>query len=201
MKRKAIHPRKKQKILERDNFKCVNCGVSGDFNALEVDHIISIKDGGTNDDSNLQTLCYKCNMVKYHKKNVTNRFLLDLTPLERLELIKNKLEEYKNLNYNEFKVVFTQDELFKRLRLSIFDIKDLFYDISKNKIKNKVQSNKYNKQRDLLLYILKEKTCLPYKELHNLLKSYNYSISFQQIAKICTKFDGKFSLRLAKIKK
>ncbi len=194
MKRKSIHPRKKQKIFERDNFKCVNCGVNGDFNVLELDHIVSIKDGGTNDDSNLQTLCYKCNMAKYHKKNITNKFLLNLNPLERLELIKKRLDEYKHLSYSEFKLIFTQDELFKRLRLNIFDIKDLFYDISINKKdkKDKRELNshqkKFKEQRDLLISLIKKKLGLSYRELSNFLKEERLSLSYVQLRDICTKF-------------
>lgn len=191
MQRKSIHPRKKQKILERDNFKCVNCGVNGDFNALEVDHIISIKDGGTNDNSNLQTLCYKCNMDKYYKKNITNKFLLDLTPLERLELIKKRLDEYKHLSYPEFKVIFTQDELFKRVKIDFSSLTNLFIETSGNK-KKKIELNSFQKrfgeERNLLIYILRKKLGLSYRELSDFLKEKGLSLSYVQLRDICTKF-------------
>lgn len=54
-------------VLKRDKFKCVACGASPakDENVqLEIDHIIPWSKGGTNDDSNLQTLCHKCNRGK-----------------------------------------------------------------------------------------------------------------------------------------
>ncbi len=194
MNRKSIHPRKKQKIFERDNFKCVNCGARGDFNALEVDHIISVKDGGIDDYSNLQTLCYKCNMNKYYKKNVTNKFLLDLTPLERLELIKEKLKEYKHLSYPEFKVVFTQDELFKRIRIDFAHLVDLFKEIScykKKKIEKRELNSfqkRFGEERNLLIHILKKKLNLSYRELSNLLKEFELSLSYVQIRSICAKF-------------
>jgi len=88
--------------------------------------------------------------------------------------------------------------------LNVSDIKDLFYDISinkKNKIDKKPNTSKYKGQRDLLLYLLKKNTSINLKELDELLKSYKFSISFQQIAKICAKFDGKSPLRLVKTKK
>ncbi|MFZ2488419.1 MAG: HNH endonuclease [Anaerolineae bacterium] len=59
--RRPLTPQKRQRIRERDNNKCVICG-SGD--RLEVDHIIPAAIGGTNEDSNLQTLCMKCNRAK-----------------------------------------------------------------------------------------------------------------------------------------
>jgi 5-methylcytosine-specific restriction endonuclease McrA len=59
--RRPMSPRKKQAIKDRDNNRCVFCGSD---ERLEVDHIIAVSIGGTNDDSNLQTLCKKCNRAK-----------------------------------------------------------------------------------------------------------------------------------------
>src|SRR5262245_53856847 len=50
----------RSQILQRDGYRCRMCGVSaqdGDDVRLEVDHIIPRSAGGTNDESNLQTLC------------------------------------------------------------------------------------------------------------------------------------------------
>lgn len=55
------------KILQRDNFTCQACGRSPKIVpglALEVDHIKEIDMGGTNDEDNLQTLCWECNEGK-----------------------------------------------------------------------------------------------------------------------------------------
>ncbi len=49
---------------------------------------------------------------------------------------------------------------------------------------------KYREQRDLLLYLLKETTKMTYQQLDNFLQDYEFSLSFQQIAKICSKFKG-----------
>jgi 5-methylcytosine-specific restriction endonuclease McrA len=48
-------------ILERDDFRCQHCGVR---RFLTVDHILPVGLGGTNDPSNLQTLCNSCNCSK-----------------------------------------------------------------------------------------------------------------------------------------
>ena len=184
-KRRAVHPRKKQKIFERDGFKCVNCSKSGDFNALEVDHVISIKDGGTNEDSNLQTLCYRCNMNKLHKKEVTNKYFLNLSPLERLDVIKKRLVEYKHLSYAEFKVIFTQDELFNRLRLSLLYLEDLFRVISGTKRENSGFKSRFSKQRDILINILCQETGKTLREVQIILQKSGITLSFQQISKIC----------------
>ncbi|WP_414619264.1 HNH endonuclease [Calothrix sp. CCY 0018] len=51
-------------VLHRDNNKCVFCGRSAKQVQLEVDHIIPFSKGGSNDLSNLQTLCINCNRGK-----------------------------------------------------------------------------------------------------------------------------------------
>ena len=191
MKRKIIHPRKKQKIFERDNFTCVECGVSGDFNCLEVDHIISVVNGGTNDEDNLQTLCYKCHMEKRWKNKKDNDSFTNLSPLDRLELIKKRLNEYKHLTYPEFRVVYTQDELFQRLRIDFLYLEELFRSISGNKKTNGGWKSRFTQERDLLIYILKENTGKNLKELELLLSEYNFPLCFQQIRKICNKFEEK----------
>lgn len=190
-RRQSINPRQKQKILERDNFKCVSCGASGDFNCLEVDHIIPIVNGGYNNESNLQTLCYRCNMAKRFGKDISNKYFLDLNPLDRLELVKERLKLYKNLTYAEFKVVFTQDELFKRLRLDLLYLNDLFFEISNLKRETCLKNNKYKEQRNVLLNIIRDLKDIPLQELEKWLHIHNFNISFQQISKICSKIEEK----------
>jgi len=58
-------------VLARDKWKCLSCGRTTRENGvlLEVDHIIPRSKGGTDDISNLQTLCKKCNIGKSNKDN------------------------------------------------------------------------------------------------------------------------------------
>jgi 5-methylcytosine-specific restriction endonuclease McrA len=51
-------------VLHRDGYKCVFCGRSAKQVQLEVDHIVPFSKGGSNDLSNLQTLCFDCNRGK-----------------------------------------------------------------------------------------------------------------------------------------
>ncbi|MBD2210238.1 HNH endonuclease [Nostoc linckia FACHB-104] len=51
-------------VLQRDGHKCVSCGRFPPEVTLEVDHKEPFSKGGSNDISNLQTLCYKCNRGK-----------------------------------------------------------------------------------------------------------------------------------------
>lgn len=49
------------KIFDRDGYKCVVCGAGKN---LTIDHIIPLVYGGSNEESNLQTMCGKCNTSK-----------------------------------------------------------------------------------------------------------------------------------------
>ena len=51
-------------VLKRARFRCELCGISADRKALEVDHILPRNSGGSDDQSNLQALCYSCNAMK-----------------------------------------------------------------------------------------------------------------------------------------
>ncbi|MCS6958687.1 MAG: HNH endonuclease [Pseudanabaenaceae cyanobacterium SKYGB_i_bin29] len=51
----------RQYVFQRDNYRCCSCGATKD---LTIDHIIPLAKGGTNDISNLQTLCLSCNARK-----------------------------------------------------------------------------------------------------------------------------------------
>lgn len=60
----------RESIKKRDNYTCQCCGLStkGEPNLLlEIDHIIPVSKGGITTESNLQTLCWKCNRAKGNK--------------------------------------------------------------------------------------------------------------------------------------
>jgi hypothetical protein len=63
--RTSLPPKLRFDVLERDGFRCKICGSSADDGSiLHVDHIVSIKNNGSNDIENLQTLCDVCNFGK-----------------------------------------------------------------------------------------------------------------------------------------
>lgn len=51
-------------VLKAAKFHCELCGISAEERALEVDHIVPRNHGGSDDQSNLQALCYSCNAMK-----------------------------------------------------------------------------------------------------------------------------------------
>lgn len=50
-----------RQVMQRDGWKCLRCGST---KRLTKDHIVPIAKGGSNDASNLQTLCLSCNASK-----------------------------------------------------------------------------------------------------------------------------------------
>jgi 5-methylcytosine-specific restriction endonuclease McrA len=56
----ATWKRIRLEILSRDGWVCSYCGQD----ATEVDHIIPVKHGGTDDEANLTAACVKCNRSK-----------------------------------------------------------------------------------------------------------------------------------------
>ncbi len=59
--------RLKEKIQLRDNWTCQHCRrVTAQ---LELDHIVNVAQGGTDDESNLQSLCPPCHKDKTLKES------------------------------------------------------------------------------------------------------------------------------------
>ena len=66
---KILHLNKKNKILKRDNYRCVICGKGiADGVELHVDHIIAKDCGGKATIENGQTLCSQHNFKKKNYK-------------------------------------------------------------------------------------------------------------------------------------
>lgn len=59
----------KRRILERDDFKCQQCGKMVEYGDSILDHKTPIARGGTDDDENLQVLCLKCSGVKTQQES------------------------------------------------------------------------------------------------------------------------------------
>ena len=59
-----ISPKLRFDVFRRDKFVCQYCGACGPNVELEVDHVIPVSRGGTDDMSNLKTACFNCNRGK-----------------------------------------------------------------------------------------------------------------------------------------
>ena len=65
LKRKRVTPFVSKKIAARQKFRCAMCGelLQEDW---EIDHVLSLQRGGSNDLSNLQALHKRCHAFKNH---------------------------------------------------------------------------------------------------------------------------------------
>lgn len=63
-------------VFRRDNFACRYCGRTSPDVVLHVDHAVSVKDGGSDNEDNLVTSCIDCN---YDKSSKSIRLILSST--------------------------------------------------------------------------------------------------------------------------
>ncbi len=86
-------PRKlRHEVFKRDGYRCRECGASKDETSLEIDHIVPVARGGTNDIDNLQTLCRECNRMKHTDEWVGGETDLEVVRNE-LMLLNNQINE------------------------------------------------------------------------------------------------------------
>ncbi len=65
MKRRSISTRVRFEVLRAYNFACAYCGAPASLGRLEIDHMIPVALGGTNDPWNLAPACVDCNGGKF----------------------------------------------------------------------------------------------------------------------------------------
>ena len=84
-----------KRIYEKYHHRCAICSKETVFDGGEVDHIAPKTKGGTDDPSNLQWLCYRCNKLKGNKR--TNEEVGEL--LDDLEAGKIAKSFIPKINY------------------------------------------------------------------------------------------------------
>jgi len=92
-------------VFKRAKRRCELCGISSDEKALEVDHIIPRENGGSDDMTNFQALCYSCNSMKRNKDDTDFRNILDTYKYREKECIFCNVAKNKIVKENELAVV------------------------------------------------------------------------------------------------
>lgn len=114
-------PRKlRHEVFKRDGYRCRECRASKDETSLEIDHILPVAKGGTNDIDNLQTLCCECNRMKYTDTWVGGETDLKVAQNELINLeeqlqdakigLKNATNEDDKIDY-QFKIVKLNEKI------------------------------------------------------------------------------------------
>lgn len=68
IQRVRVDPAVRDEVFAADGYRCRRCGTTDD---LTIDHIMPVSRGGTNERSNLQTLCRRCNCSKGARTEAT----------------------------------------------------------------------------------------------------------------------------------
>jgi hypothetical protein len=103
-KRMGLSTKDKYRIRNRDGHRCQSCGKSVKDNVkLHVDHKIPIELGGSNNDSNLWTLCDECNLAKraFFRDNLDSTVMIKVfreeSGYQRLRVL---FEESPNIEFS-----------------------------------------------------------------------------------------------------
>jgi hypothetical protein len=91
----ALSVRTRFEVFKRDQFACQYCGLKSPEVVLEVDHIVPVSNGGSDDPVNLTTSCWSCNRGKSDVPLA--RLLTGEDPHDRAVMLlerERQLEEY-----------------------------------------------------------------------------------------------------------
>lgn len=167
-------PRKlRHEIFKRDGYRCRECGASKDETSLEIDHILPVAKGGTNDIDNLQTLCRECNRMKHTDEWVGGETDLEVAQNELKNLEKQLQIANEGLNNA------TNDNELLDYKFKVMKLND---DIDEVKDKLEYLTKEHDEKEKKLLSgrKLDEAKIIAYKKLYINLdkKSINYLSSY-----------------------
>lgn len=92
--RKALSKKTRFQVFKRDEFRCCYCGQCPPNVVLEIDHIIAVANGGTNQIDNLITSCFDCN----RGKGAESLEIAPPTLTEKIALQQEKMDQIKALD-------------------------------------------------------------------------------------------------------
>ena len=88
-------------VFKRDNFTCQYCGRKPPKVTLEIDHIVSKFENGTDEIYNLITSCYDCNRGK-GKRKIDKISRQDIKKdIESLKERQKQIKQYEKLKLQE----------------------------------------------------------------------------------------------------
>lgn len=121
-KREGLSKKTRFEIFKRDGFTCQYCGRTSEESILEIDHIIPVSRGGTNDEMNLVTACFDCNRGKGNRElgNIIPRPDADMKYLETQQEIQ-ELRRYKIAKDERDQLLFDISESLRETWASTFD--------------------------------------------------------------------------------
>lgn len=114
----SLNPKHRFEIFKRDSFVCQYCGRKPPTVILQVDHVVAIANGGSDDDGNLITSCRECNLGKGARPIELAVAPMRLDTGDRSEKLE-QLKAYQSFIAEEFKLneewADTAEELWSKL--------------------------------------------------------------------------------------
>lgn len=98
----------RKEVYRKSEGHCMLCGKFVDYEDFTVDHIVPLAKGGTNDISNLQCACKRCNTIK--QDIMPDELIEVLTEMIEYDIKKNKHSVSKRL----FKVLLKEKFSFRK---------------------------------------------------------------------------------------
>lgn len=103
-KRKGVGPRARFEVFKRDGFACQYCGRTPPAAILEIDHILAVSRGGSDDEANLLTSCFDCNRGK-------SDVPLEQVPRPLADQMQERIDRAEQVKaYNRFLLKLRRDE-------------------------------------------------------------------------------------------
>lgn len=141
-KRNSLTKDERFDLIRSQNYKCNLCLNPFGSSSFEVDHIIPLEQGGTNDLENLQGLCDSCHIFKTSvlDRGVIARLLQakvqnsKITNITRTEILEECQMVYFNRNRN--RVPFHEDEM---LNFCINTV-DVYREMCKKEVKKRISN-------------------------------------------------------------
>ena len=135
-------PRKlRHEVFKRDGYRCRECGASKDETSLEIDHILPVAKGGTNDIDNLQTLCRECNRMKHTDEWVGGESNIEIATNE-LNNLKKQLKDLES----KLKKSSNNDEIIE-YKFRIKKLTNEYIPNAQNKLDNLLKESEAEKNK------------------------------------------------------
>jgi len=115
----AITKKLRFEVFKRDNFTCRYCGRKTPEVILEVDHVIPVSKGGTDDFENLVTSCFECNRGK--GGSLLNNILLEKDIHDETVMLAEREMQLAEYNYIRKKIKEREDREIKELNTYFSD--------------------------------------------------------------------------------
>lgn len=107
-KRKSLSKKTRFEVFKRDSFTCQYCGRSAPDVVLQVDHMVAVANGGTNELVNLITSCAPCNAGKGAREisddSVVSKQKAQLDELNERRIQREMMVEWRNSLVDDFEI-------------------------------------------------------------------------------------------------